>query len=227
MRASSLVCLVLGLPCLSATAQTSGHPALVAEALSLRAEPTLYAYDFTITEAGTRKMRIEGRIDPSRPSGQRVEITRVEGEDVDADDLDERMEDGEDGDIWCDSMLADAKGPFREQGGQQGVRSFAFTPERGADVDKNERELFERLNATARIHEGNGQLDGFSAVLTRSWKPNIMAKINTFELSGKCALAPNGRAYTREVTTLIAGSALGQTFNSSSTYAIKNLTPVR
>lgn len=226
MRISSVVCLSFVLVSGPALAQSKGPPALVAKALSLRTEPTQYAYDFSITETGTRKMQIEGRIDPSKPAGQRVEITKVEGEDVDIEELDERMEDGEDGDIWCDSMLAHVEGPFTEQAGNRGLRKYAFTPKGSPDAEKQERDLFKRLDATAHINEANGQLDSFNAVLTKSWKPNIMAKINTFEMSGTCALAPNGRAYTKEVSTNIIGSALSQSFSSSSTYAISNLKPV-
>lgn len=195
-------------------------PSVLAAALSPGTDTTTYAYEFTVSDTGSRPMNLRGRIDPSRPEGQRVEILEATGEDVDTKEIDERMEANADGDIWCDSMFSGADGAVTEQPAPAGQRAYAFTPMARPDAESEERKIFSRLSATAFVDEETGALKSSRAVLDKPWKPNIMAKISQFELSVECAMAPNGRAYAETINTKISGSALGQNFTSDNTRRI-------
>lgn len=201
----------------AALAQT---PSVLAAALSPRQDTTTFAYEFTLSDTGSRPMSLRGRIDPSRPEGQRVEILEATGEDVDTEEIDERMEANADGDIWCDSMFSGADGAVTEQPAPAGQRAYAFTPMARPDAESDERKMFSRLSATAIVDQETGALKSSRAVLDKPWKPNIMAKISQFELSVECAMAPNGRAYAETINTKISGSALGQSFTSDNTRRI-------
>ncbi len=188
-------------------------------------DDTLYAYEFTTIETGSRAGSVTGRINPNRPEGQRVEILEATAEGADPQKIDERYEENADGDIWCDSIIAGVDGPVRDMGLANGLRIYQFTPKARPQADKNERKIFSKLTARVAIDESNHEMKSFSAVLGAPWKPNIVAKIHEFELAGECATAPNGRPYTISITTRIRGSAVGQNFASNSTRKITRLTP--
>lgn len=208
-----------------AAAQSPAVPPLLTAALSPSADETLYAYEFTMTETGSRNTTVRGRIDPTKPEGQRVEIIEGNGKDLDLEAMDERLEDNADGDIWCDSMISGASGKIAEIGSSSGNRAYRFTPRARPEAGKDERKMFDQLVADTVVDEDSRTLKSFSARLEKPWKPNIAAKIHEFNMSGECALAPNGRAYARTITTQIRGSALGQNFNAKSVREITSLAP--
>ncbi len=208
-----------------AAAQSAAAPPLLTAALTPSADETTYAYEFTMTESGSRAMTITARIDPAKPEGQRVEILDAKGEDLDLKQIDERLERGANGDIWCDNMISGADGPVSETTSASGQRAYTFTPRARPDAEGDERKMFARLTATAVVDESARALKSFNAILGKPWKPNIMAKIHEFELSGQCAPAPNGRAYAKTITTKISGSALGQSFSSNNIRRITRIYP--
>ena len=208
-----------------ALAQSAGAPPLLTAALTPSTDETAYAYEFTMTESGSRAMTITARIDPAKPEGQRVEILNAKGEDLDLDQIDKRLERSADGDIWCDNMISGADGPVSESKTAAGQRAYTFIPKARPDAEGDERKMFARLTATAVVDESARALKSFNAVLGKPWKPNIMAKVHEFELSGQCAAAPNGRAYAETITTKISGSALGQSFSSNNIRRITRIYP--
>lgn len=209
----------------AAHAQASAAPPLLTAALTPSSDATAYAYVFTMTESGNRQMTITARIDPAKPEGQRVEILDAKGEDLDLEKIDERLERNANGDIWCDSMIAGADGRISEKPAANGQRIYSFTPRARAEAESDERKMFAQLTATAIVDESARTLQSFNAILSKPWKPNVMAKIHEFEMSGKCAAAPNGRSYAQTITTKIRGSALGQNFSSNNTRRITRLEP--
>lgn len=219
---ASAFALTAALPVLAvAIAQTT--PVLLEAAITPSTDPTVYAYEFTMTETGSRKMTVTARVEPAKPEGQRVTILDAKGEDLDLEEMDERLESNADGDIWCDNMIAGAEGPVTKTPVGSGLTAYRFTPKPRPDAEKDERKMFSQLTATATVDDKTQSLKGFKAVLGEPWKPNLLAKIHEFELSGECLAAPNGRAYAAVVTTRIRGSAVGQNFAANNVRRITKL----
>lgn len=218
--ATAAIVIALALP---AGADNAGMPSLLSRAMKPPATAQLYAYEFiNRSEGGDRAGTVRGRIDPSRPEGDRVTILEATGPKLDAKKIDKRMERNADGDIWCDSLTGGADGPVVEK--SAGV--FAFTPRPRAEAKGEEKKLYKQLSAEIAVDEATATIRTFSARLLKPWSAMMVAKIEKVEMTGECALAPNGRAYRASMKTSMAGSAMGGAFASTSTQTITNLVPV-
>src|SRR5579871_3259519 len=149
----------------------SAPPSLFARALGQPDKTQLYAFDFVDVTLGDSPNTIEGRIDPSKPKGQRVSFTRIQGKD-DMSDTKKKYERNAAGDIWCDTLTRGADGAIADKGSNGGAHIFAFTPLPPKPNPKDtDRQLYKQLSAEMAVDEASGRMRSFSAVLTKSWKP--------------------------------------------------------
>jgi hypothetical protein len=227
IAASAAFALALGVG--AAIAQQGSLPLLLQTALNPPAASAgqLYAYDFVSVSKGDEPSTVRGRIDPSQPEGKRVTIIEAVGEKVDAKKIDRRMEENADGDIWCDRMTGGVDGAVAERPAPAGLRAYAFTPKAKADAKAGERKLYQQLTAEVQIDEQTQRIRRFVARLNAPWKPVVVVKIDSLEMTGDCVAAPNGRAYTASTRTVVSGSALGSDFDTEFSQTISNLREVR
>jgi len=222
-----LPCIALGiLAVMPAFADQAAWPDLFRRAFSAEPAVQLYAYDFLDERDGDRPGFTRGRIDPSKPEGERVTIYEATGDKVDLKKIDKRYERNADGDIWCDELSGGPDGPVSDKGASADGRLFAFTPLPKPDAEDGEKKLYRQLAAMVAIDERTAQIRTFTATLTAPWKPMVLAKLDAVEMTGNCAPAPNGRAFSARMKMRIAGSALGNDFKQDVTHSISNLTPV-
>ncbi len=209
----------------SAAAQST-PPELFRKAFAAPAKVQLYAYDFLDQRAGDKPGHIRGRVDPSKPEGERVTILEATGDKVDLKKIDKRYEKNADGEIWCDKLTGGVDGEVTETGANEAGRLFAFRPLPKPDAEGEEKKLYKQLAAVVAIDEATASIRTFTATLTAPWKPMVIAKLDTMEMKGVCEPAPDGRAYHSRLETRVVGSALGSAFSQDMTSTISNLTPV-
>ena len=175
----ALVALALAAPALAQKAPPV--PDLLKRALVTPAKGKLYAYDFetvsinTDPKKGPRTTTIRGHIDPSRKKGDRVTITSVEGErdgkPVTAKQIDESLEKGADGDIFCDSASKESVTNVVDRGATADGHAFTFTPKAEDDQAGDMKEIMKKMSAEVVIDEATGILKSFNARLLK--KHNI------------------------------------------------------
>jgi hypothetical protein len=104
-------------------------------------------------------------------------------------------------------------------------QTAACRPAAAPDASGDEKKLYRQLTAEVIVDPATARMKSFTARLPKPWKPNILAKISHVEMTGKCAMAPNGRAYQIETTMAVRGSALGSDFDQGFKRAVTILTP--
>jgi hypothetical protein len=210
----------------AAPAMAQAPPALFQKALGKPAPAgQLYAYDFIDQRNGDNPGVTRGRIDPSRPKGDRVTILEATGEKIDLKKLDERYERDADGDIWCDKLINGYEGLVIDKGDSPEGRRFAFTPKPKPDAKNDEKKLYRQLAAEVAVDEATGTIRTFAARLLKPWKPMILAKLDSVEMTGVCETAPNGRPFAARMNMAISGTAMGSAFRQDMTQTVTNLRP--
>lgn len=203
-------------------------PELYQRAVQPADRSTLYAFDFVDEVKRGTSTYVKGRVDPSRPAGDRVKLLEVKG--VDAAKADEKYErlHTEDPtlDLWCDTLGSRISGPVTEKGAKADGRAFAVKPVARQFAPDNEKQLYKQLTAEVVIDEAKSVMTSFSARLAKPWKPNVFAKVTAADFSGECQLAPNGRAYASRTHMELSGSAVTGSLDETRNRQVMNLTPV-
>ncbi|MEM9571952.1 MAG: hypothetical protein AAF996_10815 [Pseudomonadota bacterium] len=206
---------------LSLTLPASADPVLEMMR-SLSKDGPIYAYEMTYSDA---EVTANGRIDPSKPEGERIEIFSPAKSEWSKDFREgvAEMDAETDGDIWCadfaEMVPADAKMTSEDSD----TITYAFTPSPEADADKNEQKMMKKLNGSVTLAKTDGAVLAFNMVLPKPYKPAMVAKINRFEMAATCDRAPDGRTYVEQFDFDIAGSAMMQSFEERVTRNITKL----
>jgi hypothetical protein len=211
-------------------------PDLLKRALVTPAKGKLYAYDFenvsinTDPKKGQLTTIVRGHIDPSRKKGDRVTISFVEGErdgkPMTAKQMDESLEKGADGDIFCDSASKETVTNIVDKGATADGHAFTFTPRAEDDQQGDMKEFMKKMSADVVIDEATGVLKSFDGKLLKKHNIMLIADVNSASMKMDCQPLAEGRSYA--VRTEFSGkiSAFGNTFDTSSTQIISNIMPV-
>ncbi len=189
---------------------------------NLSKDGPVYAYEMIYSEAD---MVAIGKIDPSQPEGQRIQVTRPaepEWTDEFRDGLAE-MEAETDGDIWCADFADMVPDKVRALQESEDTVTYAFTPQAEADADKMEQKMMKQLKGTVTLDKSDGSVLAFNMKLPKPYKPAIVAKINAFEMAASCARAPDGRTFVERFDFNMAGSAMMQSFDEAVSRRITRL----
>ena len=216
MRAFIALALLAALP---ANAEEAFSPLDLARKIST--DGPLYAYDMTFE---TKDLVATGKVDPAQPEGSRVTIYSPAKEDWPKDfekGLKEIDADA-DGDIWCAGMMEGVPETAELVSNEDGIARYAFQPK--AD-DKSDEKFMKHLTGTIDIDTSDGAVLGFSMASIKAFKPNVMVKIKSFQMSAACERAPDGRTYAAEVETRVSGSAAMQSFEDGNVRKITALYP--
>lgn len=206
---------------LSLTLPASADPVLEMMR-SLSKEGPVYAYEMTYSDA---EVTANGRIDPSKPEGERIEIFSPDKSEW-SDDFREgvaEMEAETDGDIWCADFAEMVPVDAKIASEDADTVTYAFTPSPEADADKTEQKMMKKLNGRVTLAKADGAVLAFNMVLPKPYKPAMVAKINRFEMAATCDRAPDGRTYVERFDFDIAGSAMMQSFEERVSRSITKL----
>ena len=209
-----------------ATADPGAWPASFRGAIASPAAPALYAYDFTDRTVGDTVTVTRGRIDPSRPKGQRVTIFESTGDRDSLKRLDQRYERDADGDIRCLRSFGGAERLVGDRPGAGGERIFSFQPLPRRSAGSEEKQVYRRMSAEILVDESSGLVRSFSASLTQPVRPFIGVNLEAMDLSGECRPGPDGTPVLSSARTRMKGAAFGQSLSFDVVQTISNLTPV-
>ncbi|MEM6557237.1 MAG: hypothetical protein AAF642_15260 [Pseudomonadota bacterium] len=189
---------------------------------SLSKEGPIYAYEMSYSDTD---VTANGRIDPSKPEGERIEIYAPDESEWTKDFRDgiADMEAQTDGDIWCADFAQMVPTDATATTENETTVTYAFTPTPEADADKNEQKMMKQLNGTVTLDKSDGSVLAFNMVLPKPYKPAMVAKINRFEMTASCDRAPDGRTYVEQFSMDIKGSAMMQSFEETVTRRITKL----
>ncbi|MEO0549620.1 MAG: hypothetical protein AAFZ91_06850 [Pseudomonadota bacterium] len=208
--------------CLVAFALPASADPVLAKMKAFSSDGPLYAYEMTYADT---EMTATGEIDPSRPEGERIQITSPD-EDAWSDDFEEslkQMEADTDGDIWCTSFAERVPDSAELVSSDAAKATYSFAPVPEDDADSREKKMMKRIDGTITVDKTDGAVLGFNMRLPKPYKPAIVAKINVFEMTATCARAPDGRTYVEAFSMNISGSAMSQSFEESVTRTITKL----
>ncbi len=191
-------------------------------ALNTNAEGPIYAYEMTYDDGD---VRASGIVDVSQPAGQRIKIISPaisewpEGFAKELAELDATAK----GDIWCNSVGENIPDDVTLLNEDEMTTTYGFKPLPDADADSTERKVFRHLSGTVTIARDNPAVLGFRLWADKSFKPMVLARINSFDMSMSCKRAPDGRTYVEKFNIAIAGKAMGRAFSQTEERVISKL----
>lgn len=188
--------------------------ALIAAAQARADATPLYSYEMTFLIEDTQ---VQGLIDPSAPVGQRIQVTSPD-EDSWPDGFAEHiavLDERTTGAIWCNEFVAMMPTDAERMGETADGVEFAFTPIPDNEADDVEEKIFKRLDGRAVIDPETAGLLAYRMSLPKSFKPNMMARINSFDMVVDCTPGPEGLTHIQTFSMNVAGSALGQDFGQT------------
>ncbi|GAA0479704.1 hypothetical protein GCM10009096_22080 [Parasphingorhabdus litoris] len=174
-----------------------------------------YSYDISYV---TREMNAAGRINPSRPAGQRVKVSRP-AKSTWTDEFKKAIKEIENGrykGFWCSEMAKSIPASARLISQTATTATYAFRPLPDPD-EKGSKKFVKHLNGRVTVDKKSPAILTYSLTAPKSFKPSIVARINKFDLQTSCARAPDGRTYVKSSKITVAGSALGKSFNEKTT----------
>ncbi|GAB5459402.1 MAG: hypothetical protein Hens3KO_24320 [Henriciella sp.] len=210
----ALVTSLIGLP--------AGADPLLEMMRGLTKEGPIYAYEMTLSG---KDFSATGLIDPSKPEGERIHILTPDKsewpEDFSANIAD--MEADTDGDIWCAGFAENIPDRVTKTSETDANATYVFTPLPDSDADGVERKLMKKMDGEVTIDKQDGAILAFKMRLPKPYKPAIVAKVNVFDMQASCQRAPDGRAYIKDFSMSVAGSAMMQDFEEQISREITSL----
>ncbi len=217
----SLVFALAGAP----AAADETWPAPLEAALADRSDGQIYSYDLRFESP---QVAANGRVDPSRPKGERVTVAAPAKEDW-PDGFErviERIDDEADGDIWCASLSEQVPDDVELLTEDDQTAVYTFTPAPPPEAQDRDAKLFKNLVAELTVSKTESDVLGLRMIAPKAFKPSIAARIREFELSITCAPGPDGRRYSQNVVTRVKGSAAFRSFEQETVRTISALQPV-
>lgn len=200
-------CLAISTPVLAQTP--------LQKALTAAKSGPVYSYDISYV---TPKMTAAGRIDPSRPSGKRVTVTRP-AKSTWTDEFKKAVKEIENNrykGFWCSEMAKSIPASARLISQTATTATYAFKPLPDPD-EKASKKFVKHLNGRVTVDKKTPAILAYSLTAPKSFKPAFIARITKFNLNTSCARAPDGRTYVKNSKVIVAGSAFGKSFNESTT----------
>ncbi len=206
--------------CLSASAPAMAQTPLK-RALNAAESGPAYSYDISYV---TREMNAAGRINPSRPAGQRVKVSRP-AKSTWTDEFKKAVKEIENNGykgFWCSEMAKSIPASARLVSQTATTATYAFKPLPDPE-EKASKKFVKHLTGRVTVDKKAPAILTYSLTASKSFKPVIFARINQFDLQTSCARAPDGRTYVKSSKVAVSGSALGKSFDEKTTRTHSNL----
>ncbi len=140
----------------------------------------------------------------------------------DKEDIISELSSDEDADIWCDDYQDIVGGPVELESETDAYAIYSFAANAETAEDKQEKKILSKTKVTVIVDKQLKEVTSFNYVLTEPVKPMMIAKINTFDLEGRCTSHDNGRPIVTQISTKVSGKAMGQSFDQDSLQIFTN-----
>lgn len=208
------LCLTIAPCCLAISAPALAQTPLE-KALAAAKSGPVYSYDIGYV---TPKMTATGRIDPSRPAGKRVTVTRP-AKSAWTDEFKKAVAEVEKNrykGFWCSAMATTIPASARLISQTATTATYAFRPLPDPS-DKNSAKFAKHLTGRVTVDKKTPGILAYSLTAPKSFKPAFVARITKFNLNTSCERAPDGRTYVKSSKVVVSGSAFGKSFNEKVT----------
>ncbi len=174
-------------------------------------------YSYAISYV-TSEINAAGRINPSRPVGQRVKVSRP-AKSTWTKEFKKAVKEIENNrykGFWCSEMAKSIPANARLISQTATTATYAFKPLPDPE-EKASKKFVKHLTGRVTVDKKRPAILTYSLSAPKSFKPAIFARISKFNLKTSCARAPDGRTYVKSSKIAIAGSALGKSFDNNVT----------
>ncbi|MEL7198672.1 MAG: hypothetical protein AAGL10_10180 [Pseudomonadota bacterium] len=180
-------------------------------ALDAKTSGPVYSYQLDIT---VDDFTGRARIYPDRAIGKRVAMISPKRTALTSDerkglkDIDKDASE----DFWCHHF---AKRIPRK--GARLVRQTASTATYRFNPlpdpkDKDDAKLMKHLTGTVTVAKDRPAILSFALSAPKSFKPAVVARVDTFSLKAQCDRSPDGRTFVKTIDLKVTGSAMLQSF---------------
>lgn len=210
-RSASLGFTLLSACCLVSTPALAQTP--LQRAMDAPTRGPVYSYDISYS---TPKIKAAGRIDPTRPVGKRVTVTRP-AKSAWTKEFKEAVAEAEkngDKDFWCSAMFESIPANARLISETATTATYAFKPKLNME-NKDDAKFSKNLTGRVTVDKKAPAILSYHLTAPKSFKINLLARINSFNLDLSCARAPDGRTYVKRSEVKVSGSALGKSFSEN------------
>ena len=207
---------------LSAGHHALAEPPLLQKARELPQEISVYSFDVAFTD---NDIQMRGFVDPSRGEGKRVTVYEpaTAGWNNKLRETIEAFDSNPLEDFWCRDFLRYVSGDAREVRETDRDVVIAFSPQPSGAVDAEKRRFFAQMIAQLTIDKGNGQVRLFELQNRKPFKPIMIAKIESYQLTARCEASPDGRTFAATIETSLIGKVALRKIHESEVRTISNL----
>ena len=192
------------------------------QALAAPIDGPKYSFNMTFQNGDERA---EGRVDPSQPEGRRITVTSPPEADWD-DDFRKtitQMDKDAKGDIWCIELAEIVPPDARQVSETDTTATYAFQP---VAVDKEDKKVFKHLTGSITVSKQSPSILSLSMTAPKPFKPVVVAKVNSFNMTATCTPGPDGRAYLSRMDMKVSGKAMMKAFDQHTVQTISDLQPI-
>jgi len=184
-----------------------------AQRVGLRTEGPDYPYQLYFEDS---EMSVHANVDPFAPAGERVTIVSpISGEKP--DDFDAgvaELDANPTEDFWCSGLADMVPTDARLVADTADTMEFSFVPLADPD-DEDDAALMEHLTGQVTIDKRLSAIRSFRLTAPKPFKPTMVAKIKSFELTADCEATPDGRTYAALFKVSVVASAFFKTFEDT------------
>ncbi len=187
-------------------ASAAVSPTPLEQALKAPTDGPVYAYTLSYAD---RKIEAAGRVDPSKPRGERVKLSNAPEEPWSKKFAKavRRIDKNAEKNLWCSQTAKYIPTDAAIQSETNDTITYSFKPLPDPD-DEDSEKLMKGVVGTVVIAKENPAILEVSLTAPKPFKPMFIAKVETFDTKVKCARAPDGRTYASEWTIHVKGTAL-------------------
>jgi hypothetical protein len=101
--------------------------------------------------------------------------------------------------------------------------TYAFQP---VAVDKEDKKVFKHLTGSITVSKQSPSILSLSMTAPKPFKPVVVAKVNSFNMTATCTPGPDGRAYLSRMDMKVSGKAMMKAFDQHTVQTISDLQPI-
>lgn len=203
----------------SAIAQ--GAPAGLAQAIALTdAAKAAYAFD---VELDSNRVQWRARFEPGASprvrllAPDRAELTNEQRRAFD------RFAESTEGVSWCANEFMGRIADVRLVREDEAHAHYTFQPTRESIRSQDARRYAQHMRGEFSLSKANADITRIRLYAPAAFDPMPLVRLERFNLTITCAVAPNGRRYAAETITEMGGRAFGQNFGDRTIQRAANL----
>jgi len=192
-------------------------------ALTRTSQGQIYRYD---VDYKTDELVSRFSVDPTQPSGLRIDVSSPPQSEWTADFAIELSEmDAEaDSRIWCSDFSENIPLNVTPISQTDTTITYEFVP---VATDEDDAKIMPNLIGLVTVTKIDPAIVEYRMYAPQSFKPMWLARIDNFDLHAKCEQLADGRSHIASMTVDISGKAGFQPFSENESWTVSSMSPVQ